>query len=390
MKFCAIIAEFNPFHNGHEYLIKQAKKTTGLPLMCLMSGDFVQRGEPAIIDKYTRAKCAIAAGADIVVQLPTIYSLSSAQIFAKGAVRTLKELGCSHLVIGVTHCNIEDYYALAKIKNTNLKAAIAQQLDNGTNYSKALISVLKTKYPNSDKIFTDASNILALEYIEQVLSQKANIEIVLVNRTDGGYNTDKAIKQFANASTIRKLIYEKDYNKCKKYIPENSHQQLENISNLEKLNNIFLYNLRNRSPEQLNTYYDYNEGLPYLISSSAREATTLEQTISNATNKRYRLARIKKLCLYPSLNITDAALNTIKKGKLVTKLLAIKRCQKTFISQFNHDYIRVIVSASDYTKLSKAQRLCAQIDLDASNIYSLAISKPYNNDIKTGTLFIGS
>lgn len=388
MNFCAIIAEFNPFHNGHEYLIKQAKKATGLPLMCLMSGDFVQRGEPALIDKYTRAKCAINAGADMVVQLPTIYSLASAQIFAKGAIRTLKELGCSHLVIGVTHCNLEDYYALAKIKNTNLKSAIASQLDNGTNYSKALISVLKTKYPNSDKIFTDASNILALEYIEQIINQKANIQIVLVNRTDGGYNATNAIKQFANASTIRSLIANKQLQQCAQYMPSNSLIQLDNISNINHIHNIFLYNLRNKTPEDLNCYYDYTEGLPYLISSSARESVTLEETIQKATNKRYRLARIKKLCLYPSLNITECNLNTIKKGKLVTKLLAIKRSQKHFISQFNQYYVRVIVSKTDYAKLSKAQTLCAQIDLDASNLYTLSNSKPYNNDIKTGTLFL--
>lgn len=387
MNFCAIIAEFNPFHNGHEYLIKQAKKATGLPLMCLMSGDFVQRGESAIVDKYTRAKCAIYAGADMVVQLPTIYSLSSAQMFAKGAIRTLKELGCSHLVIGVTHCNIVDYYALAKIKNTNLKSAIASQLDSGTNYSKALINVLKAKYPNSDKIFTDASNILALEYIEQILSQNANIQIVLVNRTDGGYNATTPALQYANATTLRNFLNNGDDEQCKKYMPHNSLIQLDNVADTYNINNIVLYNLRNASPTHLNSFYDYSEGLPYLISSSARESISLEQTIQKATNKRYRTARIKKLCLYPTLNITEANLNTIKKGKLVAKLLAIKRSQKAFISQFNQKYVRVIVSNADYAKLSKAQTICAKIDLDASNLYTLASGKPYNNDILTGTIF---
>ena len=149
-----------------------------------------------------------------------------------------------------------------------------------------------------------------------------------------------------------------------------------------------LYNLRNNSPESLTQYYDYSEGLPYLISSSSRETTSLEQTIERATNKRYRSARIKKLCLYPSLNITDPNLRTIKKGKLVAKLLAIKRSQKAFISQFNQKYVRVIVSNTDYNHLSKAQSICANIDLDASNLYSFACKKPYNNDIKIGTLFI--
>lgn len=388
MNFCAIIAEFNPFHNGHEYVIKQAKKATGLPLMCLMSGDFVQRGEAAIVDKHTRAQCAIKAGADMVVQLPTVYSIASAQVFAKGAIKLLKEFGCSHLVIGVTHCTLSDYYDLAKIKNTNLKSAIASQLDNGTNYSKALINVLKTKHPNSDKIFTDASNILALEYIEQIIEQKANIQVVLVNRTDGGYNNTQAIKKYANATTIRKLVNNCEDEQCKKYIPKYALHQLDNVADTYNINNILLYNLRNTSSEELNNYYDYSEGLPYLISSSARQSITLEQTVEKSTNKRYRTARIKKLCIYPSLNITKANFATIKKGKLVAKLLAIKRSAKAFISQFNQKYVRVIVSNTDYQKLSKAQSICAKIDLDASNLYTLASGKHYNNDITTGTIFV--
>lgn len=387
MNFCAIIAEFNPFHNGHEYLIKQAQKTN-LPVLCLMSGDFVQRGEPAIIDKYTRAKCAINAGASIVAQLPTVYSLSCAQLFAKGAIKVLKELGCSTLIIGATHTNLKDYFDLAKIKNRNLKNAMASQLDNGINYSKALINILKTKHPNADKIFTDASNILALEYIEQIINQKANITPILISRTDGGYNTNKPIKKFASATVLREYISKNQIDSCKKYIPACNHFQLLNVAQTQAIDNLLLFNLRNSTPETLSTYADYTEGLPYLINSAARTASTLNEAIHSAASKRYRLARIKKLCLAPILNITKSSASTISKGKSVVKLLAIKKNLKEFISFANKTYPKLIVSNREYNHLSKAQQLSASIDLNASNLYTIASKKPHNNDISTGTLFI--
>lgn len=385
MKFCAIIAEFNPFHNGHEYLIRQAK-TLSMPILCLQSGNFVQRGEMAIVDKYTRAKCSMEAGADIVLELPVVYSIASAEIFAKGAIKILKELGCSHLVVGATHTNLDDYLEIAKIKNTNIKSAIANELEKGENYSKILIEILKSKCKNSEKIFCDASNILALEYIEQIIKQKANISVVLVPRTDGGYNAKKTNKLYANASTIRKLMANDKI--CNQYIPQYAHNQFDSIIDPHSLDNIILYNLRNQSPENLSTYYDYNEGLPYLISSSAKECTCLDSVIQNASCKRYRTARIKKLCLYPILNITKDSFDKISKGRPVCKLLAIKSNQKHFISEFNKLHTKIIVSNSDYKKLSKAQVLSAQIDLSASNLYSVVSHKPHNSDIKTGTLFI--
>ena len=389
MKFCAIISEFNPFHNGHAYIIEQAKKIFNLPVLCLMSGDFVQRGEPAIVDKYTRATCAISSGADMVIQLPTIYSLSSAQNFAQGSIKVLKDLGCTHLVIGVTHTNMEDYLSLAKIKNTNLKNAISSQLDNGTNYSKALIMVLKNKYPNCDKIFTDASNILALEYIGQNIKQNANLEIALVSRTDNGYNCEEIhSKTYANATTIRKLIQENNSNTTKKYIPTVCQHQLDNVVDRQIIEHILFHNLRSATAQQLNECYDYCEGLPYLINSASQESNCLQEVIKISTSKRYRSARIKKLCIYPTLGITKTAYNSIFRGKMIAKLLAIKSDCKPFISLFNKHHKKIIVSRNDYDNLTKSQKLSADIDLRASNLYTLASKKPFNNDIKTGTLFI--
>jgi predicted nucleotidyltransferase len=388
MNFCAIISEFNPFHNGHEHIIKSAKEICGLPVMCIMSGDFVQRGQPSTLDKFVRAKCAIDAGADMVLELPTIFALSSAQNFAYGAIKILKELGCSHLAIGATYTEYKDYLQLAKIKNSNLKTAMQTELDKGQNYSQTLINVLKAEHPSAQKIFCDASNILALEYICQIMEQKADISVILIPRTDGGYNATKASGKFASASIIRALASSGNMDDAKKYVPSYATCQFDQLVDQERIDTVALYNLRNTEPETLENYYDYTEGLPYLLSKCARANNSVLSTAASAACKRYRLARLKKLCYYPSLNLTKTAAQKISNGKIVTRLLAIRRSQKAFISKFNKKGVRVIVSAGDYNRLTKSQKLCADIDMRASNLYSLGAGKKYNSDITTGTLFI--
>ena len=353
-----------------------------------MSGNFVQRGEPAIVDKFSRAKCAINAGADAVLELPTIYALSAAQSFAEGSIKILKELGCTSLAIGVTYANLEDYYNLAKIKNQNMKQALNSGLDKGLSYSAALVQVLKTKYPNCEKIFSDASNVLALEYIEQVVAQKANFDVILIKRTDGGYSSNQIIDNYANATTLRNLIGQNKLSSIGKYLPTGAASQLNNLPNTQIIDSILFYNLRNTPPEELAGYYDYTEGLPYLISTNSRKCSNLAECIKASETKRYRTARIKKLCIYPSLNITKANVAKIAKGRIVARLLAIKKEQKDFISSFNNKYVKVIVSHADFSRLTSSQILSANIDLAATNLYSIACGTNYNSDITTGTLFI--
>jgi len=386
MDFCAIISEFNPFHNGHEYLIKEAKRQTGLPIMCLMSGDFVQRGEPAIVDKYTRALCAINAGADIVAQLPAVYSLSSAENFAKGAIKALKDLGCTTIAVGATHTNMQDYEQLAKIKNSNIASAMQEELEKGNNYSSALINVLASKFPASRNIFSDGSNILALEYIHQIYLQKANIKVLLIKRTDGGYNSNTMQEKYANATVIRTLAKTGKIEQCKKYMPAFAYEHFKVLS-ATALDNILIYELRKKTPEELAKYQDYSEGLPYLISSAVQNNNNLQTALNEACSKRYRLPRIKKLFLYPALNITRDNFDKIVAGKSVCKLLAIRKTAKQFLNEFNKRSIKLIVSKRDIDDLSPAQKLSAKIDLDASNLYAIATNGKFNGDITTGTLF---
>ena len=383
MKFCAIICEFNPFHNGHEYVIQQAKKQLGLPVVCLMSGNFVQRGEPAIFDKFERACDAINAGASAVIELPVAYALSSAENFAYGAIKILKNLKCATLVVGATQTNIDDYNKILDIDSTYIETALKTELDKGKNYGQMLTNVIINKCPSASKIFEDASNILALEYMRQIKKQNAKIDVLLVNRTDGGYNASKNSGNFANATTIRQMIAQnKSYSN---FVPAYcKHTQTPNTTVVDAL---LLEKLRNIKPKQLEKYYDYAEGLPGLISNAAKTSKTIEELAEISCTKRYRKARIKKLCIYPAINLTKANFEKIKKAKPVAKVLAIKNDSKTLISQFNKNSTKVVASHSHTKNLSKAQQLSLEIDQNASNLYALATSKPHCYDLTTGTIF---
>ena len=176
MQFCGIICEFNPFHNGHKYLIEEAKKQTKNNIICLMSGDLVQRGEPAIQEKYLRAKIAIENGADMVLELPTVFACSNAENFAYGAVRILNSLGVKRLAFGVENVNLDILQKIAEIKYKNslsFQNSFKNEVENGINFNTALKRAIAKEFGDEQvlEILSKPNNILAIEYLTAILKQ---------------------------------------------------------------------------------------------------------------------------------------------------------------------------------------------------------------------------
>ena len=392
MNFCAIICEFNPFHNGHEYIIKQAKKTTGNEIVCLMSGDFVQRGTPAITDKYTRAKHAILAGANAVLELPCIYACSNAENFATGAIRTLKSLGIKQLAFGIEKTNLETLKQIAKLKHENserFKTAFKNEIENGINYNTALKRSIATTLDDDGilEILNKPNNVLAIEYLTAILSLDADIEPIAIERTDNGFISKDSKNEFLSASSIRELLTTNQ--PYQKFIPGYA-----NITNhltpkqQEAYKTLLVYKLRSASPKSLEQCYDYNEGIEFRVKKIADQFNSLDEIIANISSPRYRVSRVNKLVLYPLLGITKKVQEIAKTAKPVCKVLAINKSNKTLISSFNKRNISLIVSNKDYENLNSKQKQIIQIDLNASNIYSCINQTTGNKDKTTGTLFI--
>lgn len=393
MSFCGIICEFNPFHNGHEYLINQAKKITNSDIICLMSGNFVQRGEPTIQEKYLRAKQAIAAGATAVLELPTVFACSNAENFAYGAIKIFKALDVKYLAFGVEDAKLETLQKIAEIKLNNSETfvtAFKNEIENGINYNSALKRAIAKEFNNSEEIeelLKKPNNILAIEYLTAILKLNANITPILINRVDNGYYSNIENKQFLSASGIRNLINEnKNY---AKFIPEfvNFDTYFDNLCQI-KYENLILWNLRKSAPTELEKCYDYNEGIEYRIKEMSNQYNSLSEIVSAVSTPRYRESRVKKLLLYPSLNITKKSVEIAKNTKPAVKVLAISKTNKTLLNLSNKRKITLIANNKSYQNLSKQQKQIFDIDLNASNLYSTVISNINNSDIKKGTLFV--
>ena len=392
MNFCGIICEFNPFHRGHEYIISEAKRQTNLPVLCLMSGDFVQRGIPAIQEKYVRAENAVKCGATAVFELPEIYACSNAENFALGAVKTLSKLGATHIAFGIENTDIETLKKAALLKYENSERFVncfKNEIENGINYNTALKRSIAKSIDNPllPEILSKPNNILAIEYLTAMLKLGSKMQVVAVERTDRGYNSETSVGNYLSAGAIRKLISE---NKpFEQFIPENTTIKKVFDKDCEnKLNTIKLLAIRESTPKKMSKLYDYNEGIEYRIIDSAKNNLLFEDVKNNIITPRYRKQRVEKLLTYPILKITKSIVKMAEHSKPVCKLLAINKREKEILRNFDKKKISIIVTNADYAKLNKNQKKIIEIDLRASMIYQTIMEENCNIDKKNGTLFV--
>lgn len=391
MDFCGIICEFNPFHNGHEYIIKQAKKITGAEIICVMSGDFVQRGEPAIEDKYSRAKKAIANGANCVLELPTIYACSNAENFAYGAVKILKAIGAKYIAFGIENTTLDILQTVAELKFENSREFqnnFKNEIENGINYNTALKrSIAKTLDDNSVlNILEKPNNVLAVEYLTAILKLNAKITPVAIERCDGGFYEEKNIGKFLSASSIRQRILNEEL--YADFIPKNA--KITNFfdkNHIKTLKTLQILKIKQSDENELNKLYDYSEGIEYRIKKMCDTYSNFDEIKKNISSPRYRIQRVNKLLLYPILNITKDVVSKSKTAKPCAKVLAINKNNKEILRS-NKSKINLIASNVNYKTLNKTQRKIIDIDLNASILYNTIFDNKLIGDKKIGTMFL--
>lgn len=391
MKFCGIISEFNPFHNGHKYIIEQAKKITGEEVVCLCSGDFVQRGLPAIQDKYTRAKNAIANGANAVLELPTFYATTNAENFAFGAIKILSSLGASHIAFGVKNASLELLTKIAKLKVENserFQTAFKNEIENGINFNTALKRSIAKNLCDENvlEILNDPNNILAIEYLTAMIKTNSKMKPVAIERVDNGYFSNEPSQNFLSASGIRELVF--NGQNFSNYVPKNAKiDNFFNKNHIKTLNCLQILKIKQSSPESLNTLYDYNEGIEYRIKKAVQEKESIDEIVDFIASPRYRKPRVNKLLLYPILNITKTAVALSKTTKPYAKVLAISKSNKDLLLT-SKSKINLIVTNKDYELLNKKQNLLVDLDLNASMIYNTIFDNQKIDDMKKGTMFL--
>ena len=353
MKICAVIAEFNPLHNGHQYLLNQARIQTKCDaVLVILGSNFTQRGEPALLSKVARAKQAMLCGADIVVELPVYGSTLSAQDFAYQAVKIAHCFNhVTHLAFGSESGDIISIQELAQFLTNEpayFKTEISAALDQGhslpTAKSRALSVVLDERFKSFSnpetvsELLSKPNNILGVEYVKSLIKLGSKITPVAIKRMNNENKIEpEHTKDFASASAIRQALYlSGSTNKARKLMPKQSAKVLEQQLKLHGLPNQRAYSdialgfLRARTPNDLNDLYDMAEGLNNKLISTSAQVVSFDGLVTKITSKRYTSSRIRRLVLINILRLKQSVVDALTSQTIpaFVKILAVKEDNK--------------------------------------------------------------
>lgn len=364
-KVAAIICEYNPFHNGHKYHIDQTKNQTGADyVMCIMSGSMVQRGQIAITDKWQRAKIAVQNGADLVVELPAVNVLQSADNFAFGAVELLHAIGVvDFLSFGSETGDVEPLCHIANILNNPpdvFTNTLKEQMDIGIGYPAAVEAAL-SQCGVKDKL--NPNDILAVNYIKALMQLKSGIKPVAVLRTNS-YHSNLPSGDVASATAVRNML--KNGEDISSFVP----QIPTDIYDESRLESLVIGFFRLADAGSLRHIAGMEEGLAERMIKSAKQSTCLEQFVAGCVTKRYTAHRIRRVIMCSILGI--------KKGTKANYLRILASNQNGFqiISQIKQNtHIPIVTKFADFdTQCNSA----AMIDILATDVASICSSVPQN------------
>lgn len=392
MKTVGIIAEFNPFHNGHKYLIEKAKEETNADrVIVIMSGNFTQQGNIAVIDKFKRAEIATNYGVDLVIELPTIYAISSAETFAKGAIDILDKLNIvDYLAFGTEAASLNTLQSIASkiLDNENLLSEkIKKNLKIGITYALARDKALKEILTTSE--YTEISspnNILAIEYLKELLKIKSNIVPVAIKRANANHNDTSIYTNsfFASATSLRNHLenMENSVLDIENYVPNLTYKALLDSKLLfnNDMYTLLRYIITVADNKKLSSIYEISEGLENKIKESATTSLSYFELLNNVKSKRYTLSRIKRIFTHILLELTSDlfcelnGVNYVRVLKVTDKSLLSKLSRNSTIPVISNINEKVLKSldAKTYESL--------MLDFKADNIYSIIANDSLNKD----------
>lgn len=371
MNICGIICEYNPFHKGHRYHIEQTRKQFGAThIAAVMSGNFTQRGDVAVVDKYKRAETALKNGVDLVIELPVQYALSSAEQFAQGAVYLLNALGCVDMLSFGSECGDIDL-----LKETAGAVYYAQEseefgknMKNGLSYPAALQKTME-KYYTDDVIETLATpnNTLAIEYIKALDSFASPIKPMTIKRLGAGHDSEITDNSnTASASQLRAMI--QNGQDISAFAPECDFSNTASLSNIETA---ILSKLRSMTKTSIEKTPNVLMGLENRIYKAAQVSTSLNELYFLIKTKRYTLARIRRIVMSAFLGITK---NDLKINPPYVKILGMNGKGKEILAKADCE-LPVNTSLSQLAQSGDNAKKQAKLEERCDNQYALALNK---------------
>ena len=389
-KILGIVAEYNPFHNGHLYHLEKAKEETGSSYtIAIISGNFTQRGSTSLVDKWSKAKMAISNGVDLVIELPVLYSTSSAENFADGAIKILNSLKVvDYLSFGSETSDISALNTFADVlynEPKEYKNILSLELNKGLSYPKARENALLTYlkgYNNLQNIISSPNNILGIEYLKALKKYKSNIQPIPIERFESSYNDTTYTGKIASATAIRNIVKNNGFDILKKLVPESTFSTLiENIKvgkilpDLSVFEKEIIYILRKMSIAEISNLPDVSEGLEFAIKNAANSCNSIIEFLNIIKSKRYTSSRLQRILLYALLGITKKDMAISKKTIPYIRVLGFNQRGKYLLSQITkaNPKLEIITSVKKFidANTNKNLRIMLEKDIWATNVYTI-------------------
>lgn len=403
MAVLGVVSEYNPFHNGHQYLFDKAGQTENFDaIICVMSGNFTQRGEAAIFNKWSRAEMALRSGADLIIELPFCFAVRSAYYFARGALQLLQRTGVvTHLAFGCENNHLPTLKGVADIlchEPDEFKTLLKKNLSDGLSFPLARSRALQS-HLNSDLSGTllGPNNILAIEYLRILQEENIDFQPIAIKRSGSHYH-DTEVSPLPSATAIRQaLAHSSDLSSLQSSLPPGSLEVAERelaggrySSGLESIERSIIMMIRSMSIDQLRSIYEISDGLEYRIKEAANNAGTLNQLLTQIKSKRYNMTRICRSLLYILFSLTSHQMNNFDRfGPQYLHLLGFSaKGQKILQAMKINSQLTVVNRASDMKKICEENphsvlSQMANLDRHATDVYSLLYDNP---DQRRGSL----
>lgn len=382
MKATGIVVEYNPFHNGHLYHAEKARELSGADLVvAVMSGQFLQRGEPALVDKWTRTRMALASGADLVIEIPYVYATAQAAEFAKGAITLLDALHCSSFCFGSEQGEIAPFLNTMDLlmnRREQYEREIRRYVQSGISYPKALNEAYRSLLPSQTSFadLTLPNNILGFHYIEAAWILGSPIEPLTVNRLGAGYHEPIVSgTSIASATGIRRALFEgESISELADFLPVSTVEELHRFqSEYDKFGSWETFYpllraaiLRDR-PARLSVYAEVTEGIENLLYEAAKNAVTFNEFMQFAKSKRYTWTRIQRMLTHIYTGFTRKQLRAFERPEYIRVLGMTHNGRQYLNMQKKEAKLPIISRAADLPGDMGA------LDLHASYMYLLGL-----------------